>query len=108
VLPGDISGIIRGKTNIMSLEGKVKRRILWSCIAGINDFKRGYQSRNNIVKDTDLLANSHNILNRLKKFFCQLLHVHGVSDARQAEIHTAEPLISHDIIVFSTRPRLVK
>jgi hypothetical protein len=33
---------------------------------GINEFKRGYQPRNKLVKDVtcDLLAASHNILNR--------------------------------------------
>jgi hypothetical protein len=33
---------------------------------GINEFMRGYQPRNNLVKDenSDLLADSHNILNR--------------------------------------------
>jgi hypothetical protein len=41
----------------------------------INEFKRGYQPRNNLLKDEngDLLANSHNILNRWKKYFSQLL-----------------------------------
>jgi hypothetical protein len=35
---------------------------------GINDFKRGYQPRSNLVKDEngDLLADPHNILNRWK------------------------------------------
>jgi hypothetical protein len=28
-----------------------------------------------------------------KNYFCQLLNVHGVSDVRQIEIHTAEPLV---------------
>jgi hypothetical protein len=41
----------------------------------------------------DLLADSHSILNRWKKYFCQLLNVHGVNDVRQTEIHIAEPLI---------------
>jgi hypothetical protein len=33
---------------------------------GINEFKMGYQPRNNLVKDGngDLLADSHNILNK--------------------------------------------
>jgi hypothetical protein len=33
---------------------------------GINEFKRGYKPRNNVVKDEDgdLLADSHNLLNR--------------------------------------------
>ena len=30
---------------------------------------------------------------RCKKYFSQLLNVHGVNDVRQAEIHTAEPLV---------------
>jgi hypothetical protein len=41
----------------------------------------------------DLLAYSDNILNRWKNYFCQLLNVHGVSDVRLTEIHTAEPLV---------------
>jgi len=28
-----------------------------------------------------------------KKYFSQLLNVHGVNDVRQTEIHTAEPLV---------------
>jgi hypothetical protein len=61
----------------------------------INDFKRGHQPRSNLVKDEngDLLAESHNILNRWKNYFSQLLNVHMVSDVRQIEIHTAEPLV---------------
>jgi hypothetical protein len=47
------------------------------------------------VKDEngDLLAKSHNILKRWKNFFSQLLNVHRVSDIRQIEIHTVEPLV---------------
>jgi hypothetical protein len=43
-------------------------------------------------KDGDLLAVSH-ILNRWKNYFSQLLNVHRVSDVRQTEVHTAEPLV---------------
>jgi hypothetical protein len=37
---------------------------------GINEFKRGYQPRNNLVEDEngDLPVDSHNILNRRKNF----------------------------------------
>jgi hypothetical protein len=35
---------------------------------------------------------SHNILNRWKNYFSQLLNVHRVSEVRQIEIHTAEPI----------------
>jgi hypothetical protein len=40
----------------------------------------------------DLLADSHFILNRWKKYFSQLLSLHNVSDVRQIEVHTNEPL----------------
>jgi hypothetical protein len=47
------------------------------------------------VKDEngDLLADSQNILNGWKNYFSQLLNVHNVSDVRQIEVHTAEPLV---------------
>jgi hypothetical protein len=41
----------------------------------------------------DLLADSNNILNRWKNYFSQLLNVYNVSDVRQIEVHTAEPLV---------------
>jgi hypothetical protein len=49
-----------------------------------------------LVKDEhgDLLADSHNILNRWKNYFICLLSVHRVSDVKQMEIHTAKPLVS--------------
>jgi hypothetical protein len=60
----------------------------------INEFKRGYQPRSNLVKDEngDLFEDSHNILNRWN-YFSQLMNVHNVSDVRQIEVHTAEPLV---------------
>jgi hypothetical protein len=48
------------------------------------------------VKDEidDLLADSHNILNRWKNYFSRLLNVHNISDVRQIEVvHMAEPLV---------------
>jgi hypothetical protein len=44
-------------------------------------------------ENDDLLADSHNILNRRNNYFSQLLNVHNVSDVRQIEIHLAEPLL---------------
>jgi hypothetical protein len=41
----------------------------------------------------DLLADFHNVLNRRKNYFSQLLNVHTVSDVRQIEVHTVEPLV---------------
>jgi hypothetical protein len=47
------------------------------------------------VKDenSDQLADFLNILNMLQNYFLLLLNVHRVSDVRQIEIHTAEPLV---------------
>jgi hypothetical protein len=47
------------------------------------------------VKDEngDLLVDSHNILNRWKNCFSQLLNVHNVSEVRQIEVHMPEPLV---------------
>jgi hypothetical protein len=41
----------------------------------------------------DLLASSHNIWNRWKNYFSRLLNVHNISDVRQIEVYTAEPLV---------------
>jgi hypothetical protein len=48
------------------------------------------------VKDENgyLLADSHNTFNRWKNYFSQILNVHRVSDFRQIELLTAEPLLS--------------
>jgi hypothetical protein len=40
----------------------------------------------------DLLADFAD-LKRWKNYFSQLLNVHGISDVRQIEIHTAERLV---------------
>jgi hypothetical protein len=62
---------------------------------GINDFKKEYQPRNCMEKDEkgDLVADSHSIMTRCRNYFSQLLNVHGAKDVRQAEIHTAGPLV---------------
>jgi hypothetical protein len=62
---------------------------------GIYDFKKGYQPRTIIVKNekVELVADSHSIMARWRNYFSQILNVHGVSDGRQAEIQTAEPLM---------------
>jgi len=61
----------------------------------INDFKKGYQLRTDIVKAEKgyLAAESHSILARWKNHFSQLLNKPGVNDVRQTEIQTAEPLL---------------
>jgi hypothetical protein len=83
------------KDKINGLVTNSKNKSIKDLYRGINGFKRSYQPRNNLVKDGngDLLADSHNVLNMFKNYFSQLLNVHNVSDVRQIEVHTAEPLI---------------
>ena len=73
----------------------VRLTISGTCIGAFNDMKKGYQPRTRIVKDEkgDLVADSHSIMARWRNYFSQILNVHGLSDVRQAEIHTAEPLV---------------
>jgi hypothetical protein len=61
---------------------------------GISYFNKDYEARTNTVKykQGDLFTDSHSILTRWRKHFSQLFNVHGVTDVRQREIHTAEPL----------------
>jgi hypothetical protein len=103
---------LRDKINELAMKSKNKN--IRDLYRGINEFKRGYKLRNNLhelmhkgwaiiiwplhcnlVKgeNGDLRADSYNILNRRKNYFSQLLNVHRVSDVRQIEIHTAEPLV---------------
>jgi hypothetical protein len=58
---------------------------------GINDFKKGYQPRTNVIKNEkgDLVTNCHNIWAIWRKHLFQLLNVHGVSDVRQREKHSS-------------------
>jgi hypothetical protein len=61
----------------------------------INDLKQGYRPINNTVKDKngDLVTDCHSILAKWTNHFSQLFAVQGVSDVRQTEIHTAEPIV---------------
>ena len=83
------------KAKIEELETNSEIKDIRDLYRGINDFKKGYQPRTNIVNDDkgDLVADSHSILARWRNYFFQLLNVHGVKDFRQTEIHTAEPLV---------------
>jgi hypothetical protein len=59
------------KDKINELGTNNKNKNIRDLYKGINEFKRDYQPKNNLVKDEngDLLADSHNILNRLKNTF---------------------------------------
>jgi len=83
------------RAKIEKLETNNKNKNITDLYRGINDFKKGYQPRCNIVNDEkgDFVVDSHSILDRWRNYFFQLFNVHGVKDVRQAEIHTAEPLV---------------
>jgi hypothetical protein len=59
---------------------------------GINEFKKGYSPRTNIVKGekANLITDRHSILARWRKHFSQL---QNVFDVRQTETHTSELLV---------------
>ena len=83
------------RAKIEELEANSKIHNIRDLYRSINEFKKGYQPRCNIVKDEkgDLVAESHSILGRWRNYFSQLFNVHGVKDVGQAETHTAEPLV---------------
>jgi hypothetical protein len=82
------------KDKINELDTNSKNESITDLCRSINDFKKGYQLRTNIVKDEkgDLAADSHSVLAWWRNHFFPLLNVHGVNDVRQTEIHTAASL----------------
>ena len=83
------------KVKIDELEINSRIKYIIDLYRGIIDFKNGYQPRTNIVRDEkgDLVTDSHSILARWKGYFSQLFNVHGVSDVRQREIRTVQPVV---------------
>jgi hypothetical protein len=84
---------LKGKINELATNSKNKN--IRDQYKGINEFKTGYQPRSKLVKDEncELLADSCNIFSKRKNYFSQLLNVCRITDVRQIEIHTAEPLV---------------
>jgi len=78
------------RDKIEELETNSKIQNIWDLYRGINDFKKGYQPRCNIVKDEkgNLVADSHSVVARWRNYFSQLFNVHGVKDVRQAGRNT--------------------
>jgi hypothetical protein len=64
---------------------------------GINDFKKFYQPKTNIVKDEngDFVTHYHRTFARWRNQLPQLLNAHGIREVRQVEIlvHTAGPIM---------------
>jgi hypothetical protein len=95
--PSEIKGIIKRreylKDRINELAMNSKSKNIRDLYRRINELKEGYQNRKNVVKDEngDLLADSHNILNRWNNSISQLLSVPNAGDFTQIEVYTAEP-----------------
>ena len=68
---------LKAKTEDLETNSKIKN--IRDLYRGIDDFKKGYQSRTNVVKDEtgDLVTGSYSILARWRDYFSQLLNVHG-------------------------------
>jgi hypothetical protein len=82
------------KDKINELTTYSKNKNIRDIYTGINEFNKDYQTRNNLVdENSHLLADSHIILNRLNNYISQLLNILRVSDIKEREIHTAEPLV---------------
>ena len=68
------------KAKIEELEINSKLKNIRGLYRGINDFKKSYQPRTNIVNEKgDLVADPHSILARWRKYFPQLLNVHSIT-----------------------------
>jgi hypothetical protein len=90
---------LKGKINEHETNNRNKNiRYLYT---GINEFKKQYQPRINIIKDENgnLLTHHQSVLNRWKNFFNQVLNIRGVHDVRQMDIPTAETLVPEPSLV---------
>jgi hypothetical protein len=75
------------KDKINEVETNSKNKNIRKTYRGIHEFEKNYVPRSNLVKDEngDLLADSHNIPNRWKNYFSQLLNVRGANEVKQTE-----------------------
>jgi hypothetical protein len=73
------------KEKINELESNSKNRHIIDLYRGINEFKKGFKARTNLLKDEkcDLFADPYKMLNRWMNYFCQLLNVQRVGDILQ-------------------------
>ncbi|PNF19973.1 hypothetical protein B7P43_G09964, partial [Cryptotermes secundus] len=67
---------LKGKIDELAMDSKNKN--IRDLYRGINDFKKGYQPSSNLVNDEngDLLADSHDILNRLSPYIDEIIGDH--------------------------------
>jgi hypothetical protein len=72
------------KAKIEKPETNSKIKNIRDLYGDINDFKKGYQPKTNIVKDEkgSLFADTYSVVARWKNHSSQLLNVHSVNDVR--------------------------
>ena len=72
------------KVKIKELKTNGKINNVRDLYRGINDFKKGYQHRNTMVKNEkgELVADSHSIMARWWNYFSQILNVHKAKEVR--------------------------
>jgi hypothetical protein len=89
---------LKGKINELETNNNKKLRYLY---IGINEFKKGYQPKINIIKDenSSLLADTQSVLNRWKNFINLVLNIRGVHNVRQMDVHMAELLVPEPSLV---------
>jgi len=83
------------KEEIKELETDSENRNIIDLYRGVNEFKKGYQLRINLVKDKN---GDHlqifTIFWTDKWIICQLFCVCGINNVRQTEMHVTEPFVS--------------
>jgi hypothetical protein len=84
---------MKGKIN--ELETNNKNKNIRDLYGSINKFKKGYQTRINIMKDENgnLLADPQRITNGWKNFCKEVINVHVVHNVGQKDIQTVEPFV---------------
>jgi hypothetical protein len=83
------------KVSLDELETNSTIKNIEDLYRGMNDFKKGYQPRTNLVKDEKGLFGYRLPQNfgYVKEPFLSAIELHCVNDVRRIEIHTAEPLV---------------
>jgi hypothetical protein len=89
------------KDRINELETNNKTKNIRDLYRDINEFKKGYQPRINIIKyeNGDLLAEPPSVLNRWGSIFSHVLNVLGVHEVWQVDVHADEPLVPEPSLV---------
>jgi hypothetical protein len=89
------------KDKVSELQTNNKNKNIRDLYRGVNEFRKGYQSRINIIKDENgnLFADPHCVLNRWENFFNQMLNVLRIHNVRQMHIRMAEPLVPQPSLV---------